>query len=69
MEPGVPFQFVVYAKNSKGPSEPFPLDGITFRGVAKYTGKTARPTTFPHPYAFNVNVLLPFEAADHVGSR
>ena len=38
MESGVEFRFVVYAVNGKGRSEPFILDGITFRGVAKYTG-------------------------------
>lgn len=39
MEPGVVFRFIVYAVNGKGRSEPFILDGITFRGVAKLTGE------------------------------
>ncbi|CAG7819960.1 unnamed protein product [Allacma fusca] len=40
MEPGVEFRFLIFAINSKGRSEPFILDGITFNGVAKFTGPT-----------------------------
>ncbi|ODN02544.1 Nephrin, partial [Orchesella cincta] len=40
MEPHVVFRFIVYSVNAKGRSEPFILDGITFRGVAKLTGET-----------------------------
>lgn len=32
MENGVVFRFIIYSVNGKGRSEPFILDGITFRG-------------------------------------
>ncbi|XP_021945130.1 nephrin isoform X2 [Folsomia candida] len=41
MEPGVVFRFIIYSVNDKGRSEPFILDGITFRGYSKLTGPTA----------------------------
>ena len=53
MESGVEFRFVVYAVNRKGRSEPFILDGITFRGVAKYTGMSL----FLHPFMSMFNAI------------
>lgn len=39
LEPGISYRIVLYAVNAKGKSEPTVLDPVTFKGVAKYTGK------------------------------
>ncbi|KAG8228131.1 hypothetical protein J437_LFUL000133 [Ladona fulva] len=46
LEPGVSFQVVLYAVNAKGRSDPTIIDGVTFKGVAKYTGECVRNVHF-----------------------
>nr|CAD7586356.1 unnamed protein product [Timema genevievae] len=38
MEPGASYRVHLYATNAKGRSEPFVIEPITFKGVAKFTG-------------------------------
>lgn len=40
LEPGNSYRIILFAVNAKGRSEPTIIDDITFKGVAKYTGKT-----------------------------
>lgn len=39
LEPGSSYRIILFAVNAKGRSEPTIIDDITFKGVAKYTGK------------------------------
>lgn len=39
LEPGSSYRIILFAVNPKGRSEPTIIDDITFKGVAKYTGK------------------------------
>lgn len=45
LEPGSSYRIILFAVNAKGRSEPTIIDDITFKGVAKYTGKTIRHKT------------------------
>ncbi|XP_069683124.1 neural cell adhesion molecule 2 [Periplaneta americana] len=38
MEPGASYQVNLYAVNAKGRSEPYIIEAVTFKGVAKFTG-------------------------------
>lgn len=40
LEPGYSYRIILFAVNAKGRSEPTIIDDITFKGVAKFTGKT-----------------------------
>uniref|UniRef100_A0A182UA33 Ig-like domain-containing protein n=1 Tax=Anopheles melas TaxID=34690 RepID=A0A182UA33_9DIPT len=42
LEPGSSYRIILFAANAKGRSEPVIIDDITFKGVAKYTGKGQR---------------------------
>lgn len=39
LEPGSSYRIILFAVNAKGRSEPTIIDDITFKGVAKFTGK------------------------------
>ncbi len=39
LEPGNSYRIILFAVNAKGRSEPTIIDDITFKGVAKFTGK------------------------------
>lgn len=39
LEAGSSYRIILYAANAKGRSEPTIIDEITFKGVAKYTGR------------------------------
>lgn len=39
MEPGASYQVNLYAVNAKGRSESYIIEAVTFKGVAKFTGK------------------------------
>lgn len=39
LEPRSSYRIILFAVNAKGRSEPTIIDDITFKGVAKYTGK------------------------------
>lgn len=41
MEPGASYQVNLYAVNAKGRSEPYIIEAVTFKGVAKFTGPSA----------------------------
>jgi hypothetical protein len=38
LEPGSSYQVNLYAVNAKGRSEPYVIEAVTFKGVAKFTG-------------------------------
>lgn len=40
LEPGSSYRIILFAVNAKGRSEPTIIDDITFKGVAKFTGKS-----------------------------
>ncbi|KAJ9579668.1 hypothetical protein L9F63_004670, partial [Diploptera punctata] len=44
MEPGASFQVNLYAVNAKGRSEPYIIEAVTFKGVAKFTVKAFKET-------------------------
>lgn len=39
LEPGASYRIMLYAINAKGKSDPTVIDTVTFKGVAKFTGK------------------------------
>lgn len=39
LESGASYRVVLYAVNAKGRSDPTIIDSVTFKGVAKFTGK------------------------------
>lgn len=39
LSPGSSYRIILFAVNPKGRSEPTIIDDITFKGVAKFTGK------------------------------
>lgn len=41
LEPGASYRIMLYSVNAKGRSDPTIIDAVTFKGVAKYTGKSA----------------------------
>ena len=50
LEPGSSYRIILFAANAKGRSEPVIIDDITFKGVAKYTGKGQRRQRLTNDY-------------------
>lgn len=57
LEPGYFYRVIIFAVNAKGRSEPTIIDDISFKGVAKFTGKTKIKAKF-YKYFRLVSVIM-----------
>ena len=57
LEATTSYRLILFAVNAKGRSEPVIIDDISFKGVAKFTGKFC---IFSAEFTFHLTLLLPF---------